>query len=122
MCSFRERFYFNKILFRTDSNRTNKFSNYVIMLGQSIGIIKFIIQTDDKQIILLVQKLEFLNTIYSNNINVNHLMPHYNLYSLNQSYFVINSTEFVNLKKLFLFYEDTNICLITTFTSNHVFT
>ena len=122
LCSFRERFYFNKILFRTDSNRTNKFSNYVIMLGQSIGIIKFIIQTDDKQIILLVQKLEFLNTIYSNNINVNHLMPHYNLYSLNQSYFVINSTEFVNLKKLFLFYEDTNICLITTFTSNHVFT
>ena len=122
LCSFRERFYFNNILFRTDLNKTNKFSNNIVKLGERIGLIKYIIETEQNKIILLVQKLEFLNDIYFDSNIQTQLRAHFNIYSLNRSYFIIDSTEFVDLKKLFLFYEDTNICLITTFTSNHVFT
>jgi len=108
----------NNILYNTIENKT-KFSNFVICYNNNFGLIEKIFKLDEN-VYFFVRRLLFLNCSTFNNFFV-HMQSKFCFYSITRSFFLIKESEIAATKKHFMFQLENNICLLTTFTSNHLF-
>ena len=111
--------------------RQTKFSNHVISLGSQFGLITYIIKSEGIFYLickhLMLSSSPFYNEFeIENTANVNSrkksikLKSKYSIYSISNTFFMIEQTQFKLLKKHFMYNDETK-CMVTSFTGNHLF-
>ncbi len=117
--TFYDRIRFNNLLYSTLESNT-KFCNCVISYENQFCLIKHIVKIED-EIFFICKKLIHLANHVSN-INFNILKSHFSFYSFSPTLISIHYSKLNCIKKHFLYdLHENNLCLISTFTSNHLF-
>lgn len=116
--TFFERFYFNNLLY-TIIDLNTKFCNSVILFQNQVGLICHIIQVES-EIYLICKKLIPLN-VPIQNLNFT-LQSSFSYFTFSQTVFYVHYGSLRDIKKLFLYnLNENNLCLISKYTSNHLF-
>ena len=116
--NFYNKVFLNKVLYNVHTIDT-KFSNSVIKFEEKFGLIVNIVTCDGKLYMICREFLFLSNPFCCSGFN---LKSNFALFKMSRRNFMIEKENFVQIKKLFYFLLDETTYLISTFTSNHIFT
>ena len=98
----------------------SKFCNCVFHHENQFGLIKHIVQVEGEIFFVCKKLINLSNNI--TNLTFDELKSHFSFFSISQTLFLLHYSCLSKIKKVFLYnLNENNMCLITKFTSSHLF-